>query len=483
MGSSRFFSEVIDNTASADSSSDRLEGTAEYLAPEILRGGGISPASDLWAFAVVLFQMLAGRTPMVEEEPVKRKGGKKSTSDSGSNTNTNLTQSERDAQRAKDMAAHNEEQKQELLRKMVAFEQQQTDFPETFDQQARDLIERIMKSDPSQRLGVHTVDHPMAASLYQSNDLGGVRWLIDWSAIKSHPFFNGIAWDTLHTLPAPSLGGGSVAPAPDAIWSRRKNSIMWAPMPKVFSFSEGSGILEPIREERQKEVHTTTSLGGASGSLRAQLFANKSTAGGMAGGISGQPPRFGALVEMPGEGDEDEENEDDEDDNEDDDDDDDADSMDLSNSMASAPFPVSSSSSSAPRVRQPSSRASGPMAYVEPSKETEEQTTTVTALPLRPAIRSSIGMRSNLPPPHGSSSGALPPHSSGALPPKPSTIFSSVPRADATAGPTGLGMGMRKMGGNSTASALLSRIMNKPTMSPMAELPNSMPPPHPSKPQ
>ena len=510
MGSSRFFSEV------RASESSRLEGTAEYLAPEILRGEGISPASDLWAFACCVFQIIAGRTPMFEDEPPassktrKRKVTGKSVGTGAESEGANkksigalrvvvvdpsklasMTDGEREAHRTDEMARHNEEQKQDLLRKMVAFEQKAggggDTFPDNFDPQARDLIERIMKPNPAERLGV--------TSAPSSSSDAGVRWIVDWSRVKSHAFFAGIEWDTLHTHPAPSFAGGGVAPAPDSAWARRKNSIMWAPMPKSFQFTEGAGVMDAIVEDRTKEVPRDASNlgsgGGGGASLRAQLFQSKNGSASMA-------PRFGGggrlaglssagedeegdvsmkLIEGEEEGEDDEnEDDDDEEDEDDGDDDDDDSSMDLSSSMSTAPLPTSSVGSAQPRVRKPSSRASGPMAVVESLKDDPSDESSVSilsnvaSLPPRPVVRPSIGLRSHLPPSGNFASAPLP---TGALPPKPSTMFSTVPRADPTAGPTSLGMGVRKMGGNSTASALLARIMTKPGTPPTADLSNS----------
>jgi len=41
----------------------QLTGTYEYLSPEILRGYQHSPASDIWAYGVVLFEMLTAQHP------------------------------------------------------------------------------------------------------------------------------------------------------------------------------------------------------------------------------------------------------------------------------------------------------------------------------------------------------------------------------------------------------------------------------------
>jgi serine/threonine protein kinase len=45
--------------------SGHLMGTAEYIAPECVRGARASTASDVYALATALFEMLAGRTPFV----------------------------------------------------------------------------------------------------------------------------------------------------------------------------------------------------------------------------------------------------------------------------------------------------------------------------------------------------------------------------------------------------------------------------------
>ncbi len=44
-------------------SADRFEGTPTHMAPEVILGEPASPASDVWAFGVVLYRMLSGRLP------------------------------------------------------------------------------------------------------------------------------------------------------------------------------------------------------------------------------------------------------------------------------------------------------------------------------------------------------------------------------------------------------------------------------------
>ncbi|HUS15770.1 MAG TPA: protein kinase [Chloroflexia bacterium] len=45
----------------------QVMGTADYLAPEQIRGEGATAASDLYSFGIVLYEMLTGRTPFTGE--------------------------------------------------------------------------------------------------------------------------------------------------------------------------------------------------------------------------------------------------------------------------------------------------------------------------------------------------------------------------------------------------------------------------------
>jgi serine/threonine protein kinase len=46
---------------------DMIIGTIDYLAPEALDGAGIDSRADIWAFGVMLFEMLAGKRPFTGE--------------------------------------------------------------------------------------------------------------------------------------------------------------------------------------------------------------------------------------------------------------------------------------------------------------------------------------------------------------------------------------------------------------------------------
>ena len=48
--------------------SSTLHGTLIYLAPEILKGGNITKAVDLWALGVVLYILIYEEEPFMREE-------------------------------------------------------------------------------------------------------------------------------------------------------------------------------------------------------------------------------------------------------------------------------------------------------------------------------------------------------------------------------------------------------------------------------
>lgn len=113
-------------------------GTAEYVSPEVLNNTGISYASDLWALGCIIYQMLAGRPPF--------KGASEY-----------LT-----------------------FQLITALE---LDFPDGFPAAARDLVEKLLREEPSRRLGAR-----------------------DIAELRAHPFFAGVDWA------AP--GGARASPAP-----------------------------------------------------------------------------------------------------------------------------------------------------------------------------------------------------------------------------------------------------------------------------
>jgi 3-phosphoinositide dependent protein kinase-1 len=117
-------------------------GTANYVSPEILKGFASHWATDLWSFACIIYQMLAGSPPF--------RGATEYL----------------------------------IFQKVIECEYS---FPEEFDELAKDLITKLLVFEPKQRLG----GSDDSESRYHS--------------IRSHPFFEGIQWNNLHKQTPPDM--------------------------------------------------------------------------------------------------------------------------------------------------------------------------------------------------------------------------------------------------------------------------------------
>ncbi|XP_038141610.1 cGMP-dependent protein kinase 1 isoform X1 [Cyprinodon tularosa] len=108
-------------------------GTLGYMAPEIILSRGHSTEADLWSLGVFVFELLSGRLPFDGSDPIK------------------------------------------ILSASVCGIDQ-SDFPESFCKDACDLIRKLCRGKPSERL------------VSQTN---GAK------AIQKHKWFNGFNWDGL----------------------------------------------------------------------------------------------------------------------------------------------------------------------------------------------------------------------------------------------------------------------------------------------
>lgn len=118
-----------------------LVGTIEYMAPELITMQVSSPASDLWALGIILYQMLVGSTPFRHPE---------------------------DGMMFANISSLNYQ------------------MPGDVDPLAVDLITKLLTKDPGQRLGTGP---PGSGN--------------DYEALKTHPFFAGLDVDLIYTLPVP----------------------------------------------------------------------------------------------------------------------------------------------------------------------------------------------------------------------------------------------------------------------------------------
>lgn len=116
-------------------------GTAQYVSPEVLQNGPITPSADLWALGCIIYQMMAGLPPF-----------------RGSNEFL-------------------------IFKEIIACN---PEFPQGFDEQAEDLVRKLLRLHPAERLG--------------AQDISG-----RYNSIRSHPFFEGIYFETIRQRPPPQI--------------------------------------------------------------------------------------------------------------------------------------------------------------------------------------------------------------------------------------------------------------------------------------
>lgn len=157
----------------------RAEGTAAYMSPEVARGGAPGLGADAWALGCVAFLCLAGRPPIFAEtdEIILARVVRFSSENAGGI--------------AGDRTDH-------------------PTLPPAVSEPPRSLVRALMEPDPMARLGVQQ------AARHEFLVHGGVNVL------------------SLHRGKPVELAQGTVAPTPNAAWSRRQNSMIWAPMPQEY---------------------------------------------------------------------------------------------------------------------------------------------------------------------------------------------------------------------------------------------------------
>lgn len=122
---------------------DKLEGegvvgTPDYLAPEVLLGLKHNECVDYWAIGCILYEFITGVPPFSGDSP------------------------------------------QEIFQNILTGEIVWPDVPEDMSENAKDLITKLLASDPHERLGANGMEE-----------------------VKKHPFFDGLEWDKLFEVKVP----------------------------------------------------------------------------------------------------------------------------------------------------------------------------------------------------------------------------------------------------------------------------------------
>lgn len=172
--------EDTDQDTEASAAELQTEGTAAYLPPEVINGSAPNFGADAWALGCVAYFCVAGRPPIFAE--------------------TN----------------------EAIMARVVRFMPVLTDnlgqsvggasgtLPPDTPNALRSFICSLMEPDQLRRLSV--------------------------DAAAKHVFFSdsGIDLYSLYRREPVELARGTVAPTPNAAWSRRQNSMIWAPMPEEY---------------------------------------------------------------------------------------------------------------------------------------------------------------------------------------------------------------------------------------------------------
>ncbi|GAB5358702.1 hypothetical protein AAMO2058_000481100 [Amorphochlora amoebiformis] len=173
----------------------RIEGTAIYLPPEVLKGNAATYAADYWALGCLIFQLLAGMPPLRIHKDFDL--------DSVANRSVSFTVEEKGL------------------------------FPDHFTPEVKCIIRGLLDKDRAKRLGSRGV-----------------------SEVKEHAFFASVDFNTIHKQTPPELKGSGVPKPQGGAWSRRSFSIMFNPIPDTQDMlgQENEGEKVCILE-KEKESH------------------------------------------------------------------------------------------------------------------------------------------------------------------------------------------------------------------------------------
>ncbi|CAI0442489.1 unnamed protein product [Linum tenue] len=141
---------VLPNAASDDKACTFV-GTAAYVPPEVLNSSPATFGNDLWALGCTLYQMLSGTSPF------------------------------RDASEWL------------IFQRIIA---RDVRFPDHFSKEARDLIDRLLDTEPVRRPGAGPDGY---------------------ATLKKHPFFKGVDWDNLRSQTPPELAADPTAQSGDGV--------------------------------------------------------------------------------------------------------------------------------------------------------------------------------------------------------------------------------------------------------------------------
>ncbi|CAN1238739.1 3-phosphoinositide-dependent protein kinase 2 [Linum grandiflorum] len=141
---------VLPNAASDDKACTFV-GTAAYVPPEVLNSSPATFGNDLWALGCTVYQMLSGTSPFKDASEWL------------------------------------------IFQKIIA---RDVRFPDYFSNEAKDLIDRLLDTEPGRRPGAGPDGY---------------------AALKLHPFFKGVDWNNLRSQAPPELVADPTAQAGDGV--------------------------------------------------------------------------------------------------------------------------------------------------------------------------------------------------------------------------------------------------------------------------